>query len=83
MIKLPVFAALTTVLAHYLHCPEATPSADAMREYARILRTLGSLVQKSQDLELQRARQLCLMQFTRLEAGLRMKWLQEKVDAQK
>jgi hypothetical protein len=46
-----------------------------MREYMRVLRTLGTLVQQSREVELQRARELCMMLYTKIETGLRIKWL--------
>lgn len=84
MIKRPVIAAFTTVLAHHLHAPGPGPSStltsDTMREYARILNTLRILAEKSQDLELLRARDVCMAMYSRVETGLRVRWLEERVD---
>lgn len=46
-----------------------------MRAYMRILRTLGLLIQQSKDIELQRARELCMMLYTKVETLMRVKWL--------
>ncbi|KAL5416837.1 hypothetical protein PMIN03_001907 [Paraphaeosphaeria minitans] len=81
MIKSPVMAAFTTVLAHHLHAPNSTPSSDSMREYGRILNTLRILAEKGQDLELLRARDVCMAMYSRVETGLRVRWLEEHVDA--
>ncbi|KAF2687538.1 hypothetical protein K458DRAFT_469416 [Lentithecium fluviatile CBS 122367] len=59
---------------------EATPSLETMRSYMHILRTLGTLAQQSQDIELQRARELCMMLYTKVETGLRIRWLNRRVD---
>jgi hypothetical protein len=101
LIKLPVIAALVTVLSVHLHSLPITPaptvprdatptcttsskppSSDVMREYMSILRTLGTLVQRSGDLELQRARELCMMLYTKVETGLRIKWLHKHVGSE-
>jgi len=66
MIKLPVVAALVTVLAHHIRTPAGPPSAETLREYTRVLSTLGTLATKSQDLELQRARDVCMTLFSKL-----------------
>ncbi|OAG08356.1 uncharacterized protein CC84DRAFT_1214860 [Paraphaeosphaeria sporulosa] len=81
MIKRPVIAALTTVLAHHVHALDSTLNSDTMREYARILNTLRILAEKSQDLELLRARDVCMAMYSRVETGLRVRWLEEHVDA--
>ena len=81
MIKTPVIAAFTTVLSHHLHHPSDTLTTDTMREYSRILATLRVLAEKSQDLELLRARDVCMAMFSRVETGLRVKWLEEQVDS--
>jgi len=101
MIKLPIIAALVTVLSHHLHaltpsppsvpsnpsireCTATTtspsPTPDAMREYMRILRTLGTLAQLSGELEIQRARELGMMLYTKVETMLRVRWLHELAD---
>ena len=46
-----------------------------MREYMRILRTLGGLAQRSGEIELQRARELGMMLYTKVETALRVKML--------
>ncbi|KAF2872182.1 hypothetical protein BDV95DRAFT_606739 [Massariosphaeria phaeospora] len=74
-IKLPAVAALVVVLAHYTHAADA-PSHEAMREYSTIIRTFETLVQKSRDAELRKATDLCVMLFSRVETGSRVKWLQ-------
>ena len=81
MIKLPVVAAFTTVLSHHLHSPSDTLNTDTMGEYARILSTLRVLAEKSQDLELLRARDVCMAMFSRVETRLRVKWMEERADA--
>ncbi|KAJ4304986.1 hypothetical protein N0V90_000514 [Kalmusia sp. IMI 367209] len=81
MIKLPVIAAFTTVLSHHLHTLSDTLTIDTMREYARILNTLRILAEKSQDLELLRARDVCMAMFSRVETGRRVSWLEQQVDA--
>lgn len=73
MIKKPVIAAFTTVLAHHLHVPDSALSPDTMREYARILNTLRIMAEKSQDLELLRARDVCMSMYSRVETGLRVR----------
>lgn len=80
---MPLVAALVTVLAYHVHTPSSAPSSDKLREYSQTLRTLGILVEKSGDLELLRARDLCMMLFSKLESGLRIKWLDEQVDKAK
>jgi hypothetical protein len=81
MVKRPVIAAFTTVLSHHLHTPSSTLSTDTMRDYCRILNTLRILAEKSQDLELLRARDVCMAMFARVETGLRARLVEEHVDA--
>ncbi|KAF2791527.1 hypothetical protein K505DRAFT_376704 [Melanomma pulvis-pyrius CBS 109.77] len=74
MIKIPVIAALVTVLAHTLHHPSDTggaPSRTEMREYGRILQMLGTLAQKRRDARLQTARELCMRLFSKVDASRR------------
>lgn len=80
MIKIPVIAAFTTVLSHHLHHPSSTPTSDTMRDYSRILHTLRILAEKSQDLELLRARDVCMAMFSKVETGIRVRWLEEHVE---
>lgn len=75
MIKLPVVAAFTTVLSHHLHLPPEELKSNTMSEYGRILNTLWVLAEKSQDLELLRARDVCMAMFSKLEEN-RVKWLE-------
>jgi hypothetical protein len=51
-----------------------------MREYMRILRTLGALGQKSGEMELIRARELGMMLYTKIETALRVKHLHGLAD---
>jgi hypothetical protein len=81
MVKRPVIAAFTTVLAHHLHTPSSKLDTDTMRDYSRILGTLRIMAEKSQDLELLRARDVCMAMFSRVETGRRVRWLEEHVDA--
>jgi hypothetical protein len=87
MIKLPIIAALVTVLSYHLHAlTSATseggatavppPTPDAMSEYMRILRTLGALAMLSGETEMQRGRELGMMLYTKVETLLRARRLQ-------
>lgn len=78
MIKLPVVAAFTTVLSHHLHSPSKTLNTDTMRDYARILNTLRIMAEKSRDLELLRARDVCMAMFSRVETRLRVSWMEDR-----
>ncbi|KAF1974735.1 hypothetical protein BU23DRAFT_89887 [Bimuria novae-zelandiae CBS 107.79] len=79
MIKLPVIAAFTTVLSHHLHSPSNTLTSKTMHEYSRILTTLQNMAEKSQDLELLRARDLCMILFSKVETRLQVKRLDAQV----
>ncbi|PSN72057.1 hypothetical protein BS50DRAFT_569629 [Corynespora cassiicola Philippines] len=79
MIKLPVIAAFVTVVANLIHSsPEMDPAPSCMREFHRIISMLGTLVQRSQDVELAKGRDLCMRLFSQLETGRRVKWLHDQ-----
>ncbi|KAF2645069.1 hypothetical protein P280DRAFT_546465 [Massarina eburnea CBS 473.64] len=69
VLKRPLVAALVTVLAHHIHSPQEAPSPVKMREYSEILCSMGSMVQDGQDIEFQRARDLAISLFTRIQMG--------------
>jgi hypothetical protein len=87
MIKLPIIAALVTVLSYHLHALTSTlsegevntvppPTQEVMSEYMRILRTLGTLALQSGETEMQRGRELGMMLYTKVETLLRARRLQ-------
>ncbi|KAF2007036.1 hypothetical protein P154DRAFT_421430 [Amniculicola lignicola CBS 123094] len=65
MIKLPIVAALCTVLGHVLHHAQEKLSATEVHNYSRIVQTMTTLALKNNGEELQRARKLCLDLFER------------------
>ena len=78
MLKFPIVAALVTVLAHTLHAlPQQSPSQLKIKEWSEIIRSMSLLQKGKEDPELARAHELTVMLFTKLNSGLRAKWVQE------
>lgn len=77
MIKLPVVAALCTVLSQAIHNPSVDAISPAeMHAYSSILYMLTTLAEKSRDAELKRARDLCMTLFSKIDSARRVREMQ-------
>ena len=67
-----VIAALVTVLGHAVHHPSdssGVPTQDEMRAYRSILSVLEAMAQRSHDGKLEKAKDLCMSLFSKVDAS--------------
>ncbi|PVH98706.1 hypothetical protein DM02DRAFT_615642 [Periconia macrospinosa] len=78
MLKFSIAAALVTALTHSIHAlPQKAPSQIKIKEWSEIVQSMSLLLKGKEDPELVQVHKLTMMLFTRLDSGLRAKWLQE------
>lgn len=80
MIKPSIVAALCTVLSNASHTSQTDVlSTEDMRSYSRIVQMLSNLAHKSQDDELQKKADICVMLFSKVGTARQVSDMQGRI----